>query len=294
MDAIDPENHHGRVSAGPRVLRCHERPSARPGLSRCVLSTTLLLPVVACGLKYPEGATDGAVASTGEVLTSASATAGAVTSSGDPAELVCEEPSAEVMDCVPRAGTTASWTLDLNIPAGQTVEFSCTVTSVVDNGLMEALSLDCPGVDLGFQLHTANPHTPTQLEAGASISLQLTAVSSPGPLLGYFALRDSATGTLLVAGVDAPITEVSIDPFAILLRRSACDLAHRLCRATQRHAVEVMSGDSTAFVFDGNFIDIAGMRILIDDASPDVCYSTDPDCIPEYPLWSFRALFVRT
>ena len=249
---------------------------------------TLAISLLACEHAKSDGS-DGLPPSSSS---SSSTTGGEMITSTDTGDFICVGRS-EVMSCTQPMGTFASWTVSAAPLMGGSIEEICTVTNVVDDGQTEALSLDCPAFDREIQLQSLNPHTPSLLNVGAEITLQYTSVSSPGPAWGYFALRENGTGTLLVAGVQAPIEEVALEPVLVTLRSSMCGYIYESCRVEQRGAVEVTLGESTVTVFDGNFADLKEFRILLDTATRDECYSINPDCNPSHPLWGVQTLIIR-
>jgi hypothetical protein len=254
--------------------------------------------LLACGPEKTSGATGeggGSTTSSGSTSSGSSSSEGELTSSGLGGQLPClDNLSSEVMACIEPQGTAAYWTLS-PLDAAGTIDEACSIAAVVDSGDTQTLSLDCPAFDRELELTSSSPHLPVAVRVGTEVTLQYTEAGGPGHGRGYFSLRDGATDALLVAGINAASEVVDLDPLHIVLRSSACSRGVGSCKVGQRGAVEVTLADTdaVALVFDGNFAELGGFRILVGRATREDCYSTNPECNPSYPTWGIEALFTR-
>jgi hypothetical protein len=271
------------------------------------LAVALPLLVLACTPDKSDTATDTSTdsttgsstdqpTSTGSTTDQPTSTTGSTTDPGTTTgEPVCAPgPAAGDLDCVPPAGTVASWQFLVDDVSVEAFDESCTIDEVTDDGSTQTFALTCAGSSAALALTTSSPHVALALDGMDVIQIEFATEPDGEVLASNFMLRDE-TDLLLAAGLDRWVTiPVTLDALNIGLRSTNCDgfLDEFGCFVIQRAAVEVTIGDQSVAVLGGNAGAVGEFQILVNDSTSDVCLFDD-QCGFNYSPFSTSALFLR-
>lgn len=218
------------------------------------------------------------------------------TSTGEPG--LCQDEPMGGEACQPPGPATIGWQVRLDGVEllDQEIMGACTVTSVVDDGVVVTVALDCARFEVEIDLITVSPHHVPALQPDDPVELRASAYFEDEAVVArYLTLR---RGGLALAAFDAsefdPPAGFDFDPVAIAVVASDCPSQATECVYKQDAALQVGFDGQTALLFQGHegFVgQLTSYQVIAGQVERIFCFPDD--CGYNYAEWFVQGLVFR-